>query len=178
MKVAVTLYALVGATSVLRKIGSEYLFNTEAKKGADIVETLLLAVLPYLLWAVSNWCLTSLMDGEGGLRDMIMATGYALSPLILSNVLYTALSWVLVQQEGNYIYLIQTVGVLWTCCWVFFAMMITQQYTLGKSMGTALLTIVGMALMVFVFLLLFYLLQQVYSFFLDLYMEILFRFNF
>ena len=177
MAAALSIYGLVGITTALRVLCSEYLFNTEISKGVNVFTTVALTLAPYLLWCISNWCLTSLMDGEGGLGDIIMATGYALTPLIFSNILYVLLSWVLVQQEGNFIQLVEIIGLLWACCWVFFATMIIQQYSLGKSIGTAVLTIVGMALIVFILLLLFYLMQQIYSFVAELYLELLFLLN-
>lgn len=175
LRAALIFYALAALTALLRQQFSEYLFNPYADNGQNILTAIVLAVGPYLLWCISNWCLTSLMDGEGSMKDMITVTGYALLPLIFTNVLYIGLSWVLVAEEGYYITLLDGVGLLWTLMWVFFAMMVTQQYSFGKSIATALLSIVGMGLILFVLLLLFYLAQQVYSFAFDLFTEIEFR---
>lgn len=175
LKAALLLYALTALTALLRQQFSEYLFNPYADKGQNVLAVIVLAIGPYLLWCVSNWCLTSLMDGEGGMKDMIIATGYALLPLIFANLLYIGFSWVLVEEEGYYILLLDGLGTLWTILWVFFGMMVTQQYAFGKSLATAILSIVGMGLILFVLLLLFYLAQQVYSFAFDLFTEIEFR---
>ena len=175
LKVALLLYALTALTALLRQQFSEYLFNPQADDGQNILTVVVLAVGPYLLWCVSNWCLTSLMDGEGGMKDMIIATGYALLPLIFVNLLYIGFSWALVEEEGHYILLLDGIGTLWTLLWVFFGMMVTQQYAFGKSVATAVLSIVGMGLILFVLLLLFYLAQQVYTFVFDLFTEIEFR---
>ena len=141
----------------------------------NAIMLLLTTVGPYLLWCVANWCFTSLMDGEGGMKDMLVATGYALMPLVFSNLLCTGLSWILVAEEANFLYAIEAIGMVWAVAWVFFAMMVTQQYSLGKSVATALLTIVGMALILFVMLLLFYLVQQLTTFVSDLIAEVEFR---
>ena len=87
LKAALLLYALTALTALLRQQFSEYLFNPYADKGQNVLAVIVLAVGPYLLWCVSNWCLTSLMDGEGSMKDMIIATGYALLPLIFANLL-------------------------------------------------------------------------------------------
>lgn len=171
MKGAVILYVLTAVTALLKKQCSEYLFNPAAEAGYNLFTVVLLAVGPYLLWCVANWCFTSLMDGEGGMGDMIKATGYAMAPLIISNVLYIILSWGLVGDEGAYMSLISNVGLYWTILLVFLGMMVTQQYGLGKSLATTILTLVGMALILFILLLLFYLTQQVYSFVNDMLVE-------
>lgn len=175
---AIILYLLVGLTAVMKRQFSEYLFNPEVDTNFNILWIFAIVVGPYLLWCVSNWCFTSLMDGEGSMLDMIKATGYALTPLIFSNLAYIVLSWVLVSEEGNYVYLVDSIGKIWAISLVFFAMMITQQYTLGKSLATGVLTLVGMGLILFVFLLLFYLAQQVYTFVLDFIAEAEFRLTF
>ena len=173
--VATLIYVLVGITALLKRQCSEYLFNQEQGESYNAIMLLLTTVGPYLLWCVANWCFTSLMDGEGGMKDMLVATGYALMPLVFSNLLCTGLSWILVAEEANFLYAIEAIGMVWAVAWVFFAMMVTQQYSLGKSVATALLTIVGMALILFVMLLLFYLVQQLTTFVSDLIAEVEFR---
>jgi NHL repeat containing protein len=173
--VATVLYILLGLTALLKRQYSEYLFNLEQGENYNAVILLLTTVGPYLLWCVSNWCFTSLMDGEGNMKDMLIATGYALTPLIFSNLICLGMSWVLVEGEANFLYTVETLGAIWAIAWVFFAMMVTQQYSLGKSMATAMLTLVGMALILFILLLLFYLVQQLTNFAGDFVSELEFR---
>ena len=177
MRVALILYALTGFSALLRQQFSDYLFNPQADAPQNVFLVLLIAIGPYLLWCLSNWCFSSLMDGEGSMTDMVKATGYALTPLFFTNLICMILSLVLLRQEGHYLLLIDGIGLIWAVLWTFLAMMITQQYSFGKSVATAVLTVVGMALILFVLLLLFYLVQQVYTFVLDLIAEARFRFS-
>ncbi len=163
MRAAIILYLLTGISAVIKSQFTEYEFTGGAESLHPLLD-MLLAVGPYLLWAVSNWCFSSLMDGEGSMKDIICVTGYAMPPLIVSNLVYTAASWILTSNEGNYMQLISTIGLLWTLLLVFLGMLTIQQYSLGKSILTALLTIVGMAIILFLAVMLFYLVQQVYMF--------------
>ena len=168
---AALLYVLLGLSALCRGRYTEYLFDPSGGK-ENALWQLVIAVGPYVLWCVANWCFTSLMDGEGGLADMLLATGYALTPQIIANFLVTGLSWILVSEEASILSAVSAIGTIWTVSWVFFAMMITQQYSLGKSAVTAVLTLIGMALILFVLLLLFYLVQQLWTFAGDLAAEI------
>lgn len=172
---ALLIYVMVGVTALFKRQCSEYLFNPGQGQSYNAVMLLLTTVGPYLLWCVANWCFTSLMDGEGGLKDMLIATGYALAPLVIANLLSVGMSWILVVEEANFLYAVEAIGAIWALAWVFFAMMVTQQYSLGKSVATALLTVIGMALILFVCLLLFYLTQQVAGFVSDFFAEVEFR---
>ena len=69
--VATLIYVLVGITALLKRQCSEYLFNQEQGESYNAVMLLLTTVGPYLLWCVANWCFTSLMDGEGGMKDVL-----------------------------------------------------------------------------------------------------------
>ena len=55
--------------------------------------------------------------------------------------------------------------------------MSTQQYSVKKAIGTAILTIVGMAVIAFVIILVFYLIQQVWGFITSVFSEISYRMN-
>ena len=56
-------------------------------------------------------------------------------------------------------------------------MIIIHQYSVAKGIGTAVLTIIGMAVIAFVAILVFFLLQQVSGFFMEIGTEIIFRLN-
>ena len=66
---------------------------------------------------------------------------------------------------------------MYTYLLLFAGMMTSHQYSVGKSIITTVLTIVGMAMIVFIVLLMIYLVQQMYGFGDSLYSEIAFRLN-
>lgn len=174
LRTAIIIYLLTGLSALIKSQCTEYEFTGGAEPLHPMLE-MILAVGPYLLWAVSNWCFSSLMDGEGSIKDILCVTGYALPPIIVSNLVYTVASWVLTSNEANYMGLISAIGLLWTILLVFFGMLTVQQYTLGKSVLTALLTIVGMAIILFLGVMLFYLIQQVYMFLINCVTELQLR---
>jgi hypothetical protein len=54
-------------------------------------------------------------------------------------------------------------------------MMMIHDYTLGKTILSSLLTVVGMGVMVFIFVIFFSLVSDAVAYFISLYKEILFR---
>ncbi|MBR3990785.1 MAG: YIP1 family protein, partial [Clostridia bacterium] len=64
-----------------RSIGSGYIINQSNTKAQNVVGTILAVILPLALWAIANWCLTTLFDGEGSMKDIYIACCYALTPL-------------------------------------------------------------------------------------------------
>ena len=106
---AALLYVLLGLSALCRGRYTEYLFDPSGSK-ENALWQLVIAVGPYVLWCVANWCFTSLMDGEGGLADMLLATGYALTPQIIANFLVTGLSWILVSEEASILSAVSAIG--------------------------------------------------------------------
>ena len=68
---------------------------------SSIFSQALSVLLPFFLFAVANWCLTTLFDGEGSLKDIIIAISYSLVPLILMVVPATIISNFVTKQESD-----------------------------------------------------------------------------
>lgn len=177
LKAALLLYGLYWLTEVLKHQLTGYIFNASDPADFNVLTTTAVILVPLLMWCAANWCVTSLMDGEGSFVDMLVATGYALTPAIFLNPAAIILSNILGQNEAMLLSIVTTVLAIWMYGLIFFGMLVTQQYSLGKAILTALLTFLAMALMAYIFLLVLYLVQQVYGFARDLFMEIAFRFR-
>lgn len=169
------LYAFV---ALLRFQSLGYLFaDRAAQLELNIPVYLATSVLPFVLWAVSNWCFSSLMDGDGKLSDVFMVTAYATLPITLCNLIQIPLSHFLTANEASIFTFIGGLGYVWGYLYVFLAMIIVHQYSVAKGLGTTVLTILGMAVIAFVAILVFFLLQQVSSFFIEIGTEVIFRLN-
>ena len=109
----------------------------------------LIVLVPVLLFAIANWCLTTLYDGEGSLRDIIISVGYALPPIFITMIPTTLASNFVVADETGILSLITTIGFIWAGFLIFFGTMVTHDYTIGKNIGITAFTIVGMGLIMF-----------------------------
>jgi hypothetical protein len=126
---------------------------------------------PYALWCVSSWCITSLMDGEGTIKDITMATCYSLIPLVLANFVYVLLSYMLTGRENLILQLVAQVGVVWSYGLIFLSVVVTHQYTVAKSVLVTVLSLLGIVVIMCLGLLVFYLVQQLVGFALDVFKE-------
>lgn len=176
---AVFLLVLLAITHVIKRQLTGYLFvdSVGEQLHLNLLVEILIAVGPFLLFSIANWCFTSLMDGDGSLRDIFCATCYATLPMTICNVLLIPLSnFVTLEEESIYLFI---VGFSYVWCYgmVFLGMLITHQYSVAKGIATAILSVVGMLVIIFILVLIFYLCQQVVSFISSLYTEISFRLN-
>jgi hypothetical protein len=132
-------------------------------------------LLPIFLWVVANWSLTTLMDGKGRMPDIYMGVAYALAPSVLINAALIILSRLITFDEGAIYWVLVGFSGLWTAILLLAAMMMIHDYSLAKTIGSSLLTIVGMGVMVFIFVVFFSLISDSIAYFISLYKEILFR---
>ena len=152
VRAASTILGITVISVFYNSIGKGYLFNPEDNYSTIFV-SIISVVLPVLLWCVSNWCLTTLFDGEGSLKDIYIATCYSLAPLPLFMIVSTILTNVMTTTEGTMVNLIVTIGFIWALLLIFFGMLVTHDYSMGKNVITTLGTIVAMAVIMFVIIL-------------------------
>ena len=150
-------------------------FNTADPKELNLLIEVSKVLLPYGLWCAANWCVTSLLQGEGRLRDIATMTGYALLPMIVTNAAGIALSNVITSQEGDFYLFLIAAGVLWSLLLILLGHQQIHDYTGGRSLFVVFLTVVVMAAAVFLVILLVVLLQQMIGFAGDLVNEIFYR---
>ena len=158
-----------------KTIGSGYIINQSNTTTQNVVGTILAVILPLALWAIANWCLTTLFDGEGSMKDIYIACCYSLTPLPLFMIPLTIFSNFIVADEKGIIEIISTIAFIWLGLLVFFGMMITHDYSPFKSILTSLGTIVGMMFLMFLGLLFTTLMAKIIKFVTDIATEIGFR---
>lgn len=172
---AAILLLLVTVTFVARQQMSGFLFGGDTQTDTGVLLTISSVLLPFFLWCVSNWCVTTLMDGEGRFSDIVMVSAYALTPLFLIQLPLVLLSNVLTQSESGFYTFFMVVSVAWAAFLLVVGIMTVHQFTMGKTLGTILIALVGMVIMVFLFFLLFVLIQQMINFVLLLREELAMR---
>jgi DNA-binding beta-propeller fold protein YncE len=152
-----------------------YLFNPRDVSQINVFGEVGTTLATFFLWCAINWALTTLMEGKGSFSDIVMATAYALTPLVLINIPIAVLSNFMTIEEGSYYYFFQTLSVLWCGILIFFATMITHHYSLGKTAGTCVLNVVGMGVVVFLGLLFFNMVSMLTEYVVTVYREVVFR---
>ncbi len=152
VKAGLTIVGITILAFFYQAIGRGYMFNPRETYSTIIVQVISI-VVPVILWCVGNWCLTTLFEGEGGFRDIFIATSYSLAPLPLFVVISTILTNVLTVSEGSIVSLLVTIGYIWVGFLLFFGMLVTHDYDLKKNVLITICTIIAMIVIMFVVIL-------------------------
>jgi len=170
--VIITLAVIV---EVLRLTLTNFQFITVNMEYFNSVIVAMRILLPVGLWTVANWSLTTLMDGKGRMFEIYMSVCYALTPYVIINAIMIVLSRFITFDEGAIYWVLAGFATVWTGILLLAAMMMVHDYSLLKTMFSSFLTIVGMGVIVFIFVIFFSLISDAVSYFVSLYKEIMFR---
>lgn len=172
--ISILLIVLYVITDILDKQFNGYTFNELAvfPQNIDVIGTFVKVFLVVAIWVVANWGFTTLFDGEGSMHDILIYTGYAMLPLVLSQILLLPLSNILTTNEATIISLITTIGYGWSIILLFMGTMVTHQYTGGKTFLSILIILLGMVIIVFLAVLFFFLVQEMWNFIYAIYREL------
>lgn len=141
-----------------------FCFNQNRASDFNILITLVQAFGVVVVWVLANWAVCTLMEGKGRLKDIFCMTVYALLPFIVSLAVALVFSNVFTLEEESFLILIRQAGVWWSAALILAGLCRIHQYSFRKTLASVLVTVLGMAIIVFLIVMFFGLMQQLVSF--------------
>ena len=175
MAAAHTIVILALLTRLWDKRFSSFMVNRTRWSEINILMELASVLVPLFIWVLANWCLTTLMDGKGRFRDIYMATAYSFTPYVLIGIPMIFVSNVVTKEEGVFYTYFNTFALIWCVFLILCAMMMIHDYGLLKGLGSSIMSVAGMAIIIFVILLFFSLISDAIAYVISLYKEISLR---
>lgn len=165
------LMALAVAAVTFNRQMRAFVFNNAYNVPLDMMRQIAIIVLPVMLFTLANYAITTLTEGKGSFKDIFMVTCYSLLPLIIFQVLAPVISHFMTLNELVYLQIIDGVGFGWMALMLLLGIQEIHEYSGGKMVSTMVLTVIGAAIIVFIVLLFFSLLQELGSFVYSIYRE-------
>jgi tetratricopeptide (TPR) repeat protein len=173
--IGTVLVALLYITSVLKVTKGGFIYTYFDSANFNSLFILVKTVGIVVLWTIVNWAVCTLMHGLGKMKEIYIVITYSLTPLIISNVLYLVFTNVLYENEAEFLGIMVAVFWIYTIFLVMAGSIKIHDIGFGKFVATSVLTILGIAIVIFLVFLLFLLIQQLGSFLLTLFYEIIYR---
>ena len=132
-------------------------------------------IMALVLFCVSNWAVSTITNGEGRFKDIVMAVCYAMTPIVLTFIPVTILSNFLAYGESGFYFMIVYFAMGYSVLLGFLGLVSVHNYSPSKAIITIFLTVVAVLVIVFLMALLVSMVQLLVMFLRSVYTELILR---
>lgn len=155
--------------------GKSFVMAEEGKTNVLVIAAVRIAIV--LLFVISNWAFSVLLDGKATFLQIWSFTSIALIPYIATGFIRVILSHFFTASEGVFLSVILAVGIVWSFAVLMSAFSVFHEYEIGKSILILIVTVIGMLLIAVLAFLMYNLVQSVLETFKTIFSEVMFRIN-
>ena len=160
---------------ILKLKYTSFLFVTVYWEELNILTYVASILFPLALFVVGNWALTTLFDGKGNLRNVYIATCYAITPYPLIQLPLMIVSNFVTVDEAAFYSALSVISLIWVLFIGIFGMSQVHDYSFGKNFLFMIATVFAMLVMVFILMLFFSMISQGVAYFISIAKELMFR---
>ena len=169
---ATLILLLTLAATFVRMQMSGFLFMDNDPEQRNVLMGFVSILAPLAMWVVVNWSVTTLFDGKGKMKEIYVYSCFALLPMALINLPIALVSHFLSIDEAVFVSVAMMAVDAW-CVWLMLSGgAVVHDYTMFKSIVTAVCTVLGIAAAAFLLLVIYSSISQFINFFVTLGMEI------
>lgn len=141
----------------------------------NIIIQLSMVIGIFFLYVVVNYLVSTLNDGEGRFKDVLISTSYVLVPFILFTLPMTFLSNFLTYNESFIFSFYHQIILGWTIILIVLSIKSVHNYTFWETVKNIMIIIFGMFILVLIGLLIYSFLGQLIEFILSIIKEVIYR---
>ncbi|MDE6642460.1 MAG: YIP1 family protein [Acetatifactor sp.] len=162
--IAVISIVLFGILQCVRYQYTGFVMNFTQIAAMNSLSVFATWVAGFVLFIVSNWSVTTLLNGKGGLGDITQVIGYSLVPVELTTIVQIILSNFVIREEIMIVNVISGIGIVWFLFMIVAGLCTIHEYSFGKNMASVFLSFVAAAIIIFLGVLFFTLMEQMITF--------------
>lgn len=159
--------------SILQTLKGGFLFTIYDPASFNSVWLFVKTVGLVVLWIVANWMVCTLLGGKGRFKEITIVTCYSLLPLIIGKVIRLVLTNVLLPNEASFLSILDTIAMLYFLLLIIIGLLKIHDFSMGRLIGTSVLSLAGVAAIVFLAIAIIILVQQFGGFIVTVVTEIL-----
>jgi len=175
MLIATLLLIAYGVMNCLKFQYTGFVMNFNNIQQMDALSLFISTISVVILFTVSNWTVTTLFNGKGKMKDIFVVVCYSLTVLIVGDAIVTFASNFVTSEEVMILTSIQML------CYVYFVFLVVaglttiHEYGFGGSIMSIIMSIVAAAIILFIGILLFTMVERMVSFFSSVFEEMMRR---
>lgn len=174
---AAIIMALYGIMQCVSYQYTGFVMNKNAIFAMNSIRVFISALSIFLLFTVSNWTVTTLFNGKGSIRNIFIVVGYSLVPMLILNAATVFVSNFVILEEVIILKSVQMIGVAWFILLLLAGLCVIHEYSMSTNLKTLLATAAAAAIIIFLGILFFTLVERMYNFIYSVIQEVIRRIN-
>lgn len=170
--ISFVLIALFYVTAVIQVICGGFMFTQYDPASFNSLWVLVRSAGLVVLWILSNWMISTLMQGKGTMREICIVTCYSLTPIIVERFLRLLFTNVLLPTEAMFLTGMDVLAIGYTLFLIIIGLIKIHDYSMSRLVGTSLLSILWLAVLVFLMIFIGMLVQQIGGFAVTVFLEL------
>lgn len=154
-----------------------YLFSSKNLPQTNTLISTLSLVIVFALWIVASWCLTTLFDGKGNMKDIYIYSCYCLVPYVVFTLPILGLGHLLTLEMSALYSSLQLIVIVYCLLLLVAGTISIHQFSLGRTVLMLIASIAGIVLMMFLIILCSGLIQNIVDFVVQVFKEIALRYS-
>ncbi len=154
-----------------------YLFLSKNLSQTNTLISTCSLLIFFVLWIVASWCLTTLFDGKGSMKDIYIYSCYCLTPYVLFTLPILAVGHFLTLEMAALYSSIQLIVIIYCLLLLVAGTISVHQFTLSRTVLMLVASVLGIVLMMFLIILCSGLIQNIVDFITQIIKEITLRYS-
>lgn len=151
----IAIFVLCLVSRVLSLYLTAYSVSTVNINRINIMSEVFMVGVPAMAWCVVHYAITTISSGECKLREVFAGLAYAFVPYMILTLPVALLSHLYSESSAGTIHVIEGIILVWCVLNVCISIKTMNDFTIKKTLGMIVLTLIGIVLCA-VFVLLFY----------------------
>ena len=171
-------FLLMIAFAVMQCLSAQYtgfVMNLNNQDELDTLSMFISNISVLLLFSLSNWTVTTLFNGKGKLSDIFIVVCYSLTVLIIGEAIVCFVSNFVTTEEVMILNTVRALCIAWFVFLLVAGLGTIHEYGLGGNLASIVMSIVAAAIILFIGILLFTMLERMVSFFVSVGQELMRR---
>lgn len=151
---------------------TSFTFHPVQPGSTNVMSIILMSVLVWISWVICHYLIGSIRQGQARFRDIFVGSAYSLFPVALLGLPLALLSNIMTLSESSIYIAIVYFMILWCAALMFWMIMTLQNYSVGETIVTILLTIFSMIILWVIILIIVGLSSETIEFLITVYREV------
>ena len=161
---AMFIYVLFFGVFLLYQTSLGFIFQTTTIEYIDLSALVVGFLAIVIFYAICNFLMAAVSDGEGSLAQAFIYPAYSAFPLIAAMIINIGLSYILTQTEVFFFNTVMLVGVSWSAILLLLGLQEMHNYETRTALKSIVLTVLFMLIIIVVLLILAVIWDQLYNF--------------